>query len=103
MKERNMRERNMRIQIAKKHEYGFNVYLDFSGQREYVITHRKNDMLYFLLKDGVVVSDLRNITMRELSGRLKMSITSRSVKKAANSLNHLMNVIDDYLTYRDAC
>ena len=36
-----------------------NVYLDFSGQKEYVLSRRMDDSLYDLLKDGVAVEDAR--------------------------------------------
>ena len=85
-------------------QHGFNVYLVFSGQREYLFTHRHNGPMYSLLKDGVRVADMQR-SIREkaiptLCGR-KGSITV--TKQLLNSMQHLLIMIDDYIKDREQC
>ena len=51
--------RNIRV-VAENTDCspGFNIYLDFSGQREFLMFHRRNGLLYSLLRDGICVGDL---------------------------------------------
>lgn len=59
---------------------GFNIYLDFSGQREFLMWHRHNGFLFNLLRHGRRVSDLRRLSGRE-----------------RREMRYLMVVIDEYL------
>ena len=98
---KNRSDRNIRVLAENNgNRGGFNIYLVFSGQKEYLMYHRHNGLLYGLLKDGIVIDDVR---------RWKPSRTgvSRAGKSKASQLydmvSHLMSVIDDYLTEREAC
>jgi hypothetical protein len=79
---------------------GFNIYLDFSGQREYLMYHRRNVQLYAVLKDGVVVADVRR--------RKPLRVSCRHAKKNGSAdlyekLGYLVSVIDSYILTREAC
>lgn len=54
--------RNVRV-IAEQAErgQGFFLYLDYSGQRELLLFHRRNTMLYELLKDGMELGRLLRV------------------------------------------
>ena len=86
---------NIRV-IAENKEYtpGFIIYIDFSGQREYLMNHRENRLLYKELKDGMNL------------GEMKRWKTSRSGRKAAIKLermmSHLNKVVESYLVERAA-
>ena len=71
---------------------GFNVYIDFSGQREYVMTHRHSGLLYNLLKDGVPLTDIQNFRY----GKKKSSKVNGSVK-------YLNVIINEYMLERETC
>ena len=60
--------RNVRIiavNAAGKH--GFDIFLDFSGQREYLMSHRHNGPLYSMLCDGAPLDEVRR--WRPAAGR----------------------------------
>ena len=83
---------------------GFNVFLEFSGQREYLFTHRHNGVMFNLLKDGIRLDDLhRGIQMNSIPvpfDRRSGHAASRLVMK---SMRYMMVVIDDYITDREQC
>ena len=83
---------------------GFNVYLVFSGQREYLFTHRHNGPMYSVLKDGVRLADMqrgvREMNIPTLCGRRGgIPVT----KQLRNSMRYLMVMIDEYITDREQC
>ena len=92
---------------------GFDVYLEFSGQREYLMHHRHNGMVFCRLADGIRVEELRRANAYKAESRRRARSRRRAGKsylfdknggrgqRADNSFSHLMDVIDDYLTYRD--
>ena len=86
---------NIRV-IAENKDYkpGFIIYIDFSGQREYLMDHRENRLLFKELKGGMNL------------GELKRWKTSRSYRKSAIKLermmSHLNRVVDSYLAERAA-
>lgn len=95
--------RNIRI-LAENNgtQDGFNVFLDFSGRREYLTYHRHNGLLYALLKDGVALDDMR----RWKPARMVRGSRRRSRVNAGrvhSMVSHLLNVVDDYLLDREAC
>ena len=93
--------RNIRVLAENNgNKEGFNIYLDFSGQREYLMYHRHNGLLYGLLKDGVVVDDVRRLTPSRL-GCFRTGRTGSS--QIYNVVCHLVSVIDDYMLEREAC
>ena len=93
--------RNIRV-LAENNgtKDGFNIYLDFSGQREYLMSHRHNGMLYKLLKDGAAVDDIRQWTLSQ-SGSIRMH--RRRYAQIRRVITHLVAVIDDYMVEREVC
>lgn len=101
-----MREanRNVTVQIENRLENdGFHIYLDFSGQREYLMTHRHNGLLYSLLKDGVTLGELRRWRNGDIAGKIKRSPRYSGSAKLTNMVEYLLVVIDDYILEREAC
>lgn len=97
--------RNIRV-IAENNEgnLGFNIYLDFSGQREFLMFHRHNGLLFSLLKDGVCVADLTRWTPWKGNGGYMYIAKGhqRHVKKLVNMVSHLLDVIEAYMEERMA-
>ena len=79
---------------------GFNIYLDFSGQREYLIHHRHNGLLYNLLKDGVSIDAVKRWTPSSLGCVRTGRSGSTPICKV---VGHLVTVIDEYMMDREAC
>ena len=64
----------------------FDIYLDFSGKREWLMMYRHNGVIFNMLKNGMPLSELRR-----LKGRDK------------DMFKHILRVIDEYIKYeRDA-
>ena len=92
---------------------GFDVYLEFSGQREYLMHHRHNGLVFYRLANGIRIEELRRANAYKAESRRRARNRRRAGKsyicgknsgrsqRADNSFSHLMVVIDDYLTYRD--
>lgn len=83
---------------------GFHIFLSFSGQREYLMTHRSNPFLFALLKDGLRVSELARMTPRRLLIACGYTPDGHRIKteKLVGSFRHLQDVVADYLADR-AC
>lgn len=108
MKNNNV-SRNIRV-VAENNGTvdGFNIYLDFSGQREFLMFHRHNGLLYELLKDGIRLDDLGRLEPRKYysSANCPRHAHRSRAKKLESGVNHLQDVITDYILernyYRDA-
>ena len=83
---------------------GFNIYLEFSGQREYLLTHRHNGAIFRMLENGIRLPDLergiREMDIQLLSGRQTRIAYTNQLQ---NSLRYLMTVIDEYIIDREQC
>ena len=77
------------IAVNNGRETGFNIFLEFSGQREFLLWHRHNGLLFNLLKDGLRIENLQRWKPRR-----------RSQDKLGNMIKHLLNVVDNYITER---
>ena len=99
-----MRENDIRVFAVKnKSKSGINIYLDFSGQREYVMTRRSNYILYNVLKDGRNLAELRRMrSVVRLSGSERTKSIRTTSARAERSLRFLLKCIDEYLFDRDA-
>lgn len=98
-----MKEKTRNVKVTVENSAnGFHIYLDFSGQREYVMTHRRSGLLYLLLKNGADLEDLRRWRYRDLAARVGKASQSVCAKKLTGMVQHLLLVIDDYLMDR-AC
>jgi hypothetical protein len=79
---------------------GFNIYLDFSGKREFLVKHRHNGLLYPLLKDGIQLDALLRWEVAGVSSK-SLHIRGRQRKKSerlANQVYNLIRMVDEYIT-----
>ncbi len=83
--------------------HGFDVWLEFSGRREYLFFHRHNGLLYEVLKDGVTVGTLRRQRTLLPPCRLGRKQERRRGARLQDMVDHLLLVIDDYMKDREAC
>ena len=96
--------RNVRLYAENaEYKHGFNIYLDFSGQREFLMFQRHNGLAYSLLKDGVRVDDLRRIDPYRILA--SEHISRRSYRRKSDHLTHTLDqiawAVSDYLEERD--
>lgn len=89
---------------------GFNIYIDFSGNREYLMFHRSNGRLFSLLKLGISISELERsipkvVSKTSLSGRRyskggtnkRLKCRKNESRKIENTIEHVVTVANDYL------
>ena len=60
----------------------FDIYLEFSGQREWLMMYRHNGIIFNTLKDGISLADLRRLKGRD-----------------RDKFKHIIRVIDEYIKY----
>ena len=90
--------RNVRV-LAKKSSKTewFDIYLVFSGQEEYLMSHRSHNFLYDSLKDGVNPEEIR----RNRTSGVKRWENQKRRGARIGVIDHLLKVIDDYIMERD--
>ena len=79
---------------------GFNIILDFSGHRELLLYHKRNGLLYRLLKDGVRVEELRRFKQKGSHSRHYRGNRRSSNTKLDSMVSYLLTVIETYLKER---
>lgn len=98
-----MINRNIRIYLEMNDKDGFDIYLVFSGQYEYLMSHRKNTWLYECI-NGISVCELR-MKKYDRSGMFSHGLRYKRrvrVRKYANTIDHLVDVIDMYIEGRES-
>ena len=77
----------------------FDIYLEFSGQREYLTSHRYNSRLYKVLKDGIYLDDFRRW---KPIGRYKRHYgeNDKAVRHLGNTISYIVKQADRYIGYR---
>ncbi len=97
-------QHNVRLKaLTSDSNEGFDVYVDYSGNREYLMHHRHNEILFSKLKDGIAINELERCKQRLvadacISGRMSRLKTRKNYsQKIENSINHLINVANEYL------
>lgn len=80
---------------------GFNVYLDFSGQKEYLMWHRHNGVLYEIMKDGVNLNYIRRNKPHKICMAHGFEYYGNNSSKLENTINHLLAVVNEYLEEKD--
>ncbi len=78
---------------------GFDIWLELSGERHYLMHHRHNAMMNVLLKDGISLGDLARwkpenaaIVKRYFGG-----VSIRQIDKMTNSVSNVLKTAEKYL------
>ena len=82
------------IAVNNKAKSGFDIYLEFSGRREYLMPHRHNAILYNILKNGISLRELKSGRPYKICSRVQAGHTA--VKHEGN-LAHIIRTVDWYL------
>ena len=99
-----IKNRNIKvIAINKGNEAGFNIFIDFSGQKELLMSHRHNGLLYKYLKDGICLTDLK---FMKPSKYICLCGFSRRNSKVAftridSMIRHINNVVNNYIIEKE--
>ena len=105
MKKTASTNRNIRVfAVNDGNKPGFEILLDFSGQKEYLVHHRNSGLLYLLLKDGMRLDDLRRyepVWSHEQSRYIRDRHNKKGTQLEA-MVAHLLLVIDGYLMERES-
>ena len=87
--------RNVRFDV-RNHGNQFDIYLDFSGQKEYLLTHKRNWALFNLLKNGQRLDAVKRWKVQD-------SHLNRACRdKLERSIKYLLGAVDEYLAERTA-
>ena len=103
----------IRILAMKNTKDRFDIYLDISGIRHFLMPHRWNYPLYQLLKNGITLDQLEQATKKKVADvscsifyKRRATPTMKQRKnisrKLENSVRHLRSVINEYLLYEAA-
>ena len=96
------RNNNIRVVTENRNgESGFNIYLDFSGKKEYLMGHRHNGLLYDFLKDGISVNEMKRWRPTGTVRKKNRSSGNHSMR-LQNMVEHLILVVDEYMLERSA-
>lgn len=92
--------RNVKLYATIEETGAMNIYLNYSGKRMYLMHHRYEPRLYYIMKDGVSLEELRrsNDTYKLYRWRRTSTLRRRS-KVLENSIKHLLNVADEFIEY----
>lgn len=87
--------RNVRLEaVNNENKPGMKINIDFSGQKEFLMTYRHSAMIYKLLADGKGIDELKRF---KAGKSYKGQTRSRYYKKQFDSLSHILKVADSYL------
>lgn len=95
---------NIRIMVEnRKNADGFDIYIYFSGKREYLMSRRHNGLLYMVLKNGMYLGEMRRWRPKEAVKYVNFRSKTNGLAKLESMMKHLLIVIDEYLLEREAC
>ncbi|MCR5213046.1 MAG: hypothetical protein K6E10_01390 [Eubacterium sp.] len=91
---------NNTIIIAEKVDYtknNYNIYMIFSGKKEFLMSHRDDRFLYPVLKEGITLNELRwNKPVKIYSSR-GINVNKHVAKEVYGTFNHIIKVVDSYI------
>ena len=98
-----MNDKNVKL-FAVNHEQanGFDIYLDFSGQREYLMWHRHNGIIYGILKDGINFGEFKRNKPHRLCALYGYEYSGSVSSKLDRIIKHIICNVEEYLRDRQA-
>lgn len=106
--------RNVRLEATVGNHSLLDIYIVVSGSRQYLMSHRMDERLFSLLKNGVSMNELERRTRKALSDIAKtgnryskgktdprLKCRKNQSSKLENTVNHLMHVAREYLAEMD--
>lgn len=87
----------------------FDIYLEFSGRREFMMEHRWNRELYHLMKAGVTMDEferkkvrlIRQITLAgRRYGKARVSCRKNHAKKMDQTVGFIIKAVYEHLDYK---
>ena len=97
------RTNNIRIfAVNSNNTHGFDIYLDFSGQKEYLIHHRHNGLFFGILKDGIYLEDMKRWKPNAAVKNPNRRSRSNASEQLQSMMKHLLLVVEDYILERES-
>lgn len=97
--------KNLKVKAEGLSKGGFVVYLEMpSGEREFIMAHRKNKPLFDLLKCGMPLGELQCMSLERGFTAFTRSRDKHARNRAnqlSSSFSHLSKAVEFYLKYRD--
>lgn len=86
---------NIRIVAKNSADYNsFNLYLDFSGQREFLMSYKSNGLIFTYFKDGKSLADVYRWHPKQMNRVIG--------RKMASSMTYIKRMIQEFLNERDS-
>lgn len=113
-KKENFKRENRNVKLIAEGEFdkdSFDIYLDLSGERHYLMTHRKNNGILKILKEKKSLEEFRRLIDKKKSkisnkynrygkercNKLGYSGSRNKSRKQENSAAHILRVTSEYL------
>lgn len=95
-----MTEKNIRVVAQNCNDVnGFNIYLELSGRREYIMWHRHDGILFNVLKDGVYLNTLKREKPHKLFGSKRIAIQKRRICSSYDKkIKRIIKILDEYVS-----
>lgn len=98
-----MKMKNVRVICFNNTSNGLDIYIEFSGQQEYLMTYRSNGLIYDILCRGISIDDLRRYDAKYIvSNKMHYTKTHRkAATRLRHTIDHILSVADEYLAERE--
>ena len=83
-----MKNSKARIYV-KNGRKGLDIYLDVDGVAHYLTTRRQNSRIWFSLKDGISLGDLRRLKPKK----------SKAEQRYYHSTSHMLRIANDFIKH----
>jgi hypothetical protein len=90
-----MKHKNQFKLRAESNAHGLDIYLLIGGQPRYITTNRHSELLWDCLKNGATLGELSRVKPQGTWNSQK----TRKHDRFYNSLQYLLNVVDEYLKH----
>lgn len=98
-----MKMKNVRVICFNNTSNGLDIYIEFSGQQEYLMTYRRNGLIYDVLCRGISLDDLRRHEAKYIvtNSRHYNSVHKKSATQLRHTIDHILKVADEYMADRE--
>ena len=99
-----MKAKNVRVICFNNNKGSLDIYMEFSGQREYLMTYRHNGPIYDVLCRGISLDDLRRYDAKiaPTYSRIHLKEHKRTAGHLRHTIDHILNVADEYMAERES-
>ena len=97
--------KNVRIICFNKpNKDGLDIYIEFSGKREYLMSYRHNGPIYDVLCRGISIDELRRydpkVPKTGIGSAYKLKNYKRTNQHLRHTIDHIISVANSYILER---